>query len=457
MHNWSPRHDESTRAGDRGVSLVMAVFVLALLTGIGLALLFLSQGEVKMGKAGLRPKQAFYLAEAGLEAARLNLFAVNANEPFGDDLVTAAGPNGVLEFDPDAIRPVYDSQGRVSGFTGYGDDVPLAGVTQFGQGWYIGFLTNDPDEPDPFQLNTTDTNDRVMLTAVGAGPDRSLEVVQAIIEPNPILPSLAPAAITLLGPTPFFDGGESYAKEIVGDDCDGAGIPGLYVPTVGVVDPDALVDPCPVTEPSTDSVYCGVSKDTTYETGPYEGDDTVADVTDPDVIGTLGPIDPDWMDCQFLIEMVERIRDVADVICPSGRLDECPNLPPSDPTRVIFVDGDIFIDPEIGGAGTVLATGELWLHGDTAWTGMLLAIGEGIFWRYGGGTETVSGAIFVADIAGADEIFWTEDDCTGGEDGFMPAYFDMQGGGSGDVVYCSIDGWEDGPQDPYKIVDFRQR
>ena len=31
-------------------------------------------------------------------------------------------------------------------------DVPLADVTQFGQGWYIGFLTNDPDEPDPFQL-----------------------------------------------------------------------------------------------------------------------------------------------------------------------------------------------------------------------------------------------------------------------------------------------------------------
>jgi hypothetical protein len=229
------------------------------------------------------------------------------------------------------------------------------------------------------------------------------------------------------------------------------------VPTVGVVDPDALVDPCPVSEPSTESVYCGVSKPTTYEAGPYEGEDTVADVTDPDVIGSLGPIDPDWTDCQFLLDMVERIRGVADVICPSGRLDECPGLPPSDPSRVIFVDGDIFIDPDIGGEGTVLATGELWLHGDTSWSGMLLAIGEGIFWRYGGGTETVSGAIFVADIAGPDEIFGTEDDCSGGEDGFMPAYFDMQGGGSGDNVYCTLDNDDGMPEDPYKIVDFLQR
>ena len=229
------------------------------------------------------------------------------------------------------------------------------------------------------------------------------------------------------------------------------------MPTVGVTDPGALITPCPVSEPSTESVICGISKDTTYDTGPYEGEDTVADVTDPNVIGGVGPIDPQWTDCQFLLELVDRVRDVADVICPSGRLDECPGLPPSDPSRVIFVEGDIFIDPEIGGAGLVLATGELWVHGDTAWEGMLFAIGEGIFWRYGGGTETVSGAIFVADIAGPDEIFRTGDDCTGGEDGFMSAYFDMQGGGAADNIYCTADSDPGMPEEPYKIVDFLQR
>ena len=188
MHNSNPPPD-ARFGNERGASLVLAIFVLVLLTGIGVALLYLSQSEVKMGQASLRPKQAFYVAEAGLEAGRLNLFETYKNLPFGDALEEAAGLNDVLEFDPDAIRPVYDSAGRVTGFTGYGDDVPVAVTTGFGNGWYIAFLTNDPNEPDPFELNETDSNERVMLTGVGAGPDRSFEVVQAIIERNPIFPS----------------------------------------------------------------------------------------------------------------------------------------------------------------------------------------------------------------------------------------------------------------------------
>jgi len=443
--------------GQRGVSLVLAVFVLALLTGIGLALLFLTSSEVQMGQASLRPKQAFYFAEAGLEDGRLTLFEVNRNHPFDDDLQAAAGPNGIIDFDPDAIRPVYDSANHVTGFTGYGDDVPLAPLTAFGEGWYIAFLTNDPDEPDPFQLNLADSNDRVMVTAVGAGPNRSLETVQAILESDSILPSMPPAAITLIGPTPFFDGGPSYAKEVIGNDCDGAGQPGLYVPTVGVTDPDALVDPCPVSEPSTESVLCGVYKPTTYTSGPYTGAATVADVTDPDVIGGAGPIDPSWSDCQFLHDFVDQVRDLADVICPEGRMEDCPNMPPSDPSRIIFVDGDFFIDPWDGGEGFLLVTGTLELHGDTEWSGAIMVIGEGIFWQYGSGQGTVSGAVFVADIAGPDQIFETADDCTGGEDGIMSATAVIEGGGQGDNTFCTADFVPGLPVGPYDIVDFLQR
>jgi hypothetical protein len=65
--------------------------------------------------------------------------------------------------------------------------------------------------------------------------------------------------------------------------------------------------------------------------------------------------------------------------------------------------------------------------------------------------------VFVADIAGPDEIFGTADDCTGGEDGFMPAYFNMQGGGMGDNVFCTDALLPSMPEEPYRIVDFRQR
>ena len=69
-------------------------------------------------------------------------------------LIAAAGLNGAIDFDPDAILPVYDSNGDLTGFTGFGDDRPLVAATAFGEGWYAAFLTNDPDEPDPFHLNT---------------------------------------------------------------------------------------------------------------------------------------------------------------------------------------------------------------------------------------------------------------------------------------------------------------
>ena len=175
---------------ERGSALVMAVFVLVMLTGMGVALLFLSRNEVKMSQASLRAKQAFYIAEAGVENARLSLWGTNKGDTFNDDLLAAAGANGALEIDPDAIRPVWNSQGDLTGFTGYSDDVPLVPMSAIGEGWYIVFLTNDPNEPDPFQFNTTDSNERVMVTSVAVGSDRSFEVVQAILELRQIFPSL---------------------------------------------------------------------------------------------------------------------------------------------------------------------------------------------------------------------------------------------------------------------------
>jgi len=440
--------------GQRGSALIMALFVLVLVTGMGAALLFLSRNEIRMSQTSLLSKQAFYIAEAGQEAGRLTLYNTNRNGSFSDDLSAAAGPNGVIDFDPDAVRPVYDSSGTLTGFTGYGDDVPLVPATAFGGGWYVAFLTNDPAEPSPFQLNLTDSNERVMLTAMAAGPQRSFEMVQAIVEMTQIVPAIPPATITLLGPAPYFNGGPSAAKRYVGDDCGGAGVAGLYVPTVGVIGPEAVEDPCP---PSGESVVCGVIKPNTYNSGPYQGGDTAADVADPGVFGGIGAIDPDWNDCRFLHNLVEEVRTAADVVCPSGRMDRCPNMPPSSPSRVIFVDGDFFIDPWDGGEGLVLATGELALHGDTEWRGMLLAVGRGRFSRYGSGRGTVSGAIFAANISGPDDVYGTGDDCTGGPGGFRRASFDMAGGGNGADVFCSADILASLPVKPYEVVDFLQR
>ena len=131
---------------ERGSALLLAVLVLALLTGMGIALLSLSDTEVALGRSDLQSKQAYFLAEAGLEAARLSLFQANGAGPFDDDLVAHAGANATIDFDPATVRPAYDAQGLLAGFSGFDDDVPLLDTTPLGEGWHAAFLTNDPGE-----------------------------------------------------------------------------------------------------------------------------------------------------------------------------------------------------------------------------------------------------------------------------------------------------------------------
>src|SRR5262249_61626335 len=69
--------EEDTVRGERGSALVMAVFVLMLLTSMGAALLFVSENEMKTGRVDLRSKEVFYTSEAGLEDARETLRVVN--------------------------------------------------------------------------------------------------------------------------------------------------------------------------------------------------------------------------------------------------------------------------------------------------------------------------------------------------------------------------------------------
>src|SRR5438309_5344328 len=96
----------------------MAIFVLVLLTAMGAALLFVSENEMKTGQVDLRSKTVFYASEAGLEDARETLRVVNLSGAssalrgsFNDELTSAAGPNATIDFDPSALKPVFDSSG----------------------------------------------------------------------------------------------------------------------------------------------------------------------------------------------------------------------------------------------------------------------------------------------------------------------------------------------------------
>jgi hypothetical protein len=431
---------------ERGSALLLAVFLLAILTGMGVALHYQSQSELFMSSADRQAKQTYYLAEAGIEAGRQQLLNTNGGGSLDDDLTGAAGTNGVLDFDPDAIRAVYDTNGAVSGFTGYGDDQPLLDVSALGNGWYAAFLTNDPANTGGVG-STTDDNDRVMITGVGAGPDGSLEVAEAIVEPVTPFPGDLPATVTVFGESPTFSDVDDPAKVFDGSDCAGAGIPGFIVPAAGLIGTSA------------ETVFVGsLSPQTIYTGSGGVGHNTVVDLTDPTDPGvipsSLGLIDPGWIDCDALRGMADEVRGAADVICTEGV--SC-TLPPSTPDRIIFAEGDFTLAAGMSGAGLLWTTGRLTMDSSVNWNGIIVAAGEGELFRTGAGTGARSGAMMIADIAGPDSVYGNADDCTGGSAGFAPAVLNESAGGTGQFAYCNADVLAATPITRYAVVEFRQR
>ena len=434
--NREKRNRAQARTED-GSALLLAIFVLVLLTGMGVVLLFASRTDVRMSQADSRAKKAFYIAEAGLETAReqlrLDNLASADKDSLDDELTVAAGGDGNIDLDADALQAVYDGSGNVTGFTGYGDDVPLAGYASFGGGWYAAFLTNDPVDG---KTNLNDTNSRVMITAIGTGKDRSLEMVQAIVERLP-LPDL-PATITVLGPTAGFEGGTSAAKTYEGDDCDGAtgytGVPGLSVPTVGTIG-----------SASEASAEDGVDQPAGYDSGGETGIATVDNIE--------STIDPTWTTCSDLLELADLIKKAADYVCTVAS--PCTHWNTATMQTITYVEGDLTL-PE-SSKGLLWVTGDLTINGADDFDGAILVIGEGSFAFSGGGNGHSIGGIVVANIAGPDGVFGTADDCTDAPDGFAQAWFDADGGGNHDWIYCSDALNQVTVAAPLDTMTFRQR
>lgn len=432
----------------RGSALVMAMFVMVLLTGMGIALLALTRTEARMGQATTRTKKTFYLAEAGLEDGRMTLFLGNGTDDFTADLQAAANGDPTLDFDIDNLVVTRDDEGNVTGLSGFGNDLPVRALRTFdsgdGSGWYAAFLNNDPVEGE---ATTVDLNHRVMVTAVGAGDGRTLEIVQAVLEPYQYLPPVPPAAITLLGPDPqtTFDNGSSNAQSHTGADCGVAG--GDYAPIVGTVGSAA-----------TDHVQDNLNRPENFESGPFDGTATVGDLTngaDP-IVGAAGhgTIDTFWTECNQLKELIERLIVVADYYCNTD-LETC-TIPATTPASVVVIDGDLTNTPSGQHYGILVVTGELVYNGNTAWDGVIMAVGEGDILRDGGGNGNPNGGVIMANIdptpngARADKSDWCAND-------FMPAHYETQGGGNATVQWCSNVLEATNSIRTYKVQSFVQR
>jgi len=445
-----------SRQGDteRGSAMIMAIFVLVLLTSAGAALLFISDNELKMSRADVGAKQLFFMSEGGLEDARNTLFEINKvstqKRSLDDELLGVSGGDAI-DFDPLALEPVYDSSGALTGFTGYGNDQPLIAPKAFAGGWYVAFLQNDPSETagGGGVTSTDDSNDRVLLTAMAVDPDHRVEVTRALVERIDTF-AIPPATITVLGPNAVFDGGDSNSKEYIGDD-HGAHCPPPYstggnVPVVGVIGSASEAN----AESTIESIRYG-----NYTSGTDSGLDTVTDLT------TLGPVPELWTNCELLVELADIVRTSADLIgnasTPLSALGT-----PSDP-KAVFIDGDYEISGNWTGAGLLFVTGDLTLDGQAGWEGPIFVVGKGDFLRSGAGNGTISGGVVVADVAGPDRVIFTADDCSGedgvfntSDDGIAESSYVVSGSGTSTTGYCSgyFTDWQS--LRPFKLLSFQQ-
>lgn len=441
---------------ERGSVLVMAIFFMAILAAVGIALLVLGESNLLVHRASLSNKKSFYLAESGIENGRRGLFDANGGaETFSDRLADAAGDNGTIDFDAYALRAEYDDAGNFVGLSGYGDDEPLRDTSFLGEGFYAAFLTNDPLDG---RTNKSDSNSRAMITGVGVGPNKSFKLLEAIVEPDLVIPPVPPSVVTLLGEEPYFYGGQSNAERYNGKDCYylGGGDPHLNVPIVGTTSDEAK-------ETAQEGMSNSPKK---YESGDYSGYETGVNLTDPDdplmTDAGLLTMDPAWNDCEFLRSLMNKLRKHATYYCDTV---DCELPDPTTIDDIVFADGDLTIGPGYIGSGILAVTGELKIAGSSSWTGVVLAVGEGALIRSGGGNGVISGTTLVADIAGPNEIFGDEDDCTPVPDGddddevdtdpFGNSRYEVTGGGNSDIDFCSKFLVATEPRS-YDVVEFRQ-
>ncbi len=371
----------------KGIALITAILMLVVLSVIGIIAVNVTTIGAKITGNTRTSKQAFYMAEAGIEAARELLRSrIEGGSTVSAELFSVRGENGVLT----------DST-NVANFSGTdNDDSPFINTTM-GNGRYMVYLTND-NEPSGGVTSLTDTNSQVTLTSFGYGPDNSRVVIQTIVIRN--IPNL-PGAITMPGPDVIFHAGNSNASEANGYDYPAIAVNSTTSRTSAIAGiPSGRLD--------------------NYQGLGYDGTTTPKT---PSVVNMT--FDGLWGDLSKLQTFYQNLKWMADFSSPSNPGFTLGTV--SDP-KVVVIDGNYTVPGGTTGAGILLVTGNLVFNGNIDYDGIILVIGKGSLTRSGAGNGNITGGVYVANIAGDDGNINTTADNKWG----IPTW-DTSGGGTSDI------------------------
>ena len=485
-------HINRRKQPESGVALLIAIFVLMLVSVVAISLIVASGGESALAGNYRSSTSAYLAGAAGLEEARGRMLSSNSDY-FNNtvaNFIPAAGPlllgqvRYILNPAPgESLATLLATYPDTQYATEFGA-APIAANVQTiasvstvvsGGTTYYGplFKWVRINAATERSIGTDVNNDTVLdtalplyydsghlplpslvvsavppgtakqayeITALAVLPNGSQKMVQYVAAPVTFNLSF-PSALTLSGKNVAFSGANSNVYYANGTDGSGnppavAGCtpnPSTSLPAIGVTEPLGGTG-------NQDSVIAGLPRPDHY---------LGAGLATPSVSDTI-TLSPALQTPSTLNTLVQSISQIATVITPSTGTATSADLPAnsaSNPTTVV-VDGNLNLSSYVG-YGLLVVTGNFSYNGNSGWKGIVLVVGDGTttFTGLGGGNEEFDGAIFVASIKDTSGNLLSQLGNVG---------FNISGGGGNGVYYNSC--WINRAQPTltYTVLSFRE-
>lgn len=450
------RHSES------GVALLIAIFVLLLVSIVAIALLISSGTETALGANYRSSSNVYYASLAGLEEARGRLLPRNANyfnntnpgflPPIGTTLpvgqvrylTNPLGAENVLTAYADTEysteftgAPTIQTAASVSGNNAQGIPGPFFKWVRINAATEQSIQTDvdqdsslDSTTPlsyDPAHLDSFGNLKPSLIVSTSPPPTavQALEITSLAVLPNgsqKLLQYLvAPTTLNLNVPFPNLPAALTFAGNKVGDKSAYTfPVPpnGLSVPTSGSFlingnDQFSAGSCAPGSTPvyaigyTNNSDSSGSTITTAIAAGTHPANYTGYGGTTPNTNPVAASLASNLQTVAGLDNLVQTITQNADLVLngPLTQSDASNYFPAwmssTNPATVV-VNGDFtFNGWHSTGYGILLVTGQFTYDPDTSWNGLVLVIGKGIMYSHQGGVGQINGAVFLATTVDA--------------------------------------------------------
>jgi hypothetical protein len=451
------RERKTRRQG--GIALLIAIFVLLLISVVAIALLVSSGTETALGANYRTSSTVYYAAIAGLEEARGRLLPPVTKNPkyFGVANIPTPFPLGqtvyvinrlpgenIVPWDP--ANAFYDNEyqsefGTAASGAAFQSvnsvwdnniqDIPgpifkwvrINAATE--QSLFLqvnasgAYDKTTPIYYDPFHLNSTanpwpslvvgSTATAVQVlevTALASLPSGSQKILQYLVAPvgpttplvgPPVVPSLSfPSALTMDGNNVLFSVPSAIAFQVSGIDQNDP----LHVLPNGCTPGANPVAGVGYTNNS-DASQANITSAILPANQPsYTG----FGASTPNVlpVGGVAGLAANLQTVSGLSSLVQAITQNADVVIngPATQSDLPAGMSITNPMTVV-VNGDLTLSAwHNTGFGILLVTGTFTYDPDASWDGIVLVIGQGIIYSHQGGPGTFYGAMLVANTVG---------------------------------------------------------